>query len=104
MSVAAGDCAMNLANKDSALREAERRAITTLADLTNSLVLAHYFGDIRDAYDRFVVELAAQESNAKNTASALAADIKTLEAVLLVLRTLKARIATDVDGTKATPN
>ena len=96
---------MNIfANNDNALRQAERHAIATLAAVTNSLVLAHYFVDNRDAYDTFAVDLAAQNSIARNTADTLSADIETLEAVLLVLRTLRARIAVDVDAARAATN
>lgn len=86
------------------IRDAERRAIECVAGLTNSLMLAHYFVEDSIAYQGFVGELLAGNPNALGTMQSLQQDIEALDAMRMVLVSLKNKIAVDTPAAETSMN
>lgn len=79
----------------SKLRDAECRAINSVSGLVNSLMLAEYFVLSPLAYTKFIQDIALKKTDALNAIEGISNDIYALQAILLVLSSLQARVSED---------
>lgn len=79
----------------SKLRDAERRAINSVSGLVNSLMLAEYFVTSPIAYNKFIKDIDLKKADALNAIENISNDIYPLQAILLVLSNLQARVSED---------